>query len=171
MDATAKGTGRETDRRASPQIARRGGRALALDYLSSPAFGGCQCVAPRGRTTRADSEYRLGDARLRLPTDHQRTAATRSDSQSQARFALATRGQSALSAAASVCAHHRFQSLVAGLSQSGARIGAFKHQSTLGRQTLLTSGCGGSLFISRLSSTLTVGAASAGRSRVTSIRN
>ena len=40
--------------------------------------------------------------------------------------------QSALSAAASFCTHHRLQSLVNGLSQPGARVGAFKHQSTLG---------------------------------------
>lgn len=40
-----------------------------------------------------------------------------------------------------------------------------------GSQTLLTSDCGASLFISRSSSTLTVGAASAGPFRVTSTRN
>ncbi len=153
----------------SGRSARRSGSRVRLSFVI--CIRPCQCVAPRCRTARADSERGPGDARLRLPTDHQRTAAPWSDSQSQARFTLAAPGQSALSAAASVCAHHRFQSLVAGLSQSGARIGAFKHQSTLGRQTLLTSGCGRSLFISLSSSTLIVGAALAGRSRVTSIRN
>jgi transposase len=90
----------------APQSAQRGRRAFAFDYLSSPAFGWCKCVAPRGRVARADSERGPGDARLRLPTDHQRTAAPRGASQSQARFAPAAPRQSALFAAASVCAHH-----------------------------------------------------------------
>src|SRR5438309_7360586 len=86
----------------------------------------------RDEITRRNTEASRGDAGLWVSADHGGAAAFGLDSESQTSAAADAGGQSAVSAATSVCAHHGLGSSTAGVSESGARLEVNRLESALG---------------------------------------
>src|SRR5947209_1129083 len=117
----------------------RGGESSRL--LSVSEAGGGE----RGRDGigRRNSEASCGDAGLWLSADHGGAAARGLGGESQTSAAADARGQFAVFAAASVCAHHGLGPPVAGVSQPGAGTEGERLESALGGRYYLHSAVGG----------------------------